>query len=105
MNHVVMYGFGRENRVAVIIGSKMLYASHYFHTALELKCLVRDTAKPDAEGFYLMILNRSRSDGLTGLFGGIVRSKGQSESEKALASALESAREILEGSHETAGSR
>ena len=98
MNHVVMYEFGREERGAVIIGSKMLYASHYFHTALELKALVKDTAKPDTEGFYLMSLNRSRSDGLTGLFGGIVRSKGQSESKKALAGALESAREVLEGS-------
>jgi hypothetical protein len=105
MNHVVIYDFGRDKNVAVAVGSKMLYASHYFHTALELKFLVKDTTRPDAEGFYLMILNRSRSDGLTGLFGGIVRSKAQSGAEKGLASALDSAREVLEGSYETASSR
>ena len=96
LNHVVIYPFEREGRKSVVIGSKMLYASHYFHTALELKVLVRDSTKPAAKGFYLVSLNRSRSDGLTGLFGGIVRSKAQSEAQKALAAALGSAREALE---------
>ncbi len=96
LNHVVIYPFEREGRKSVVIGSKMLYASHYFHTALELKVLVRDSTKPAAKGFYLVSLNRSRSDGLTGLFGGIVRSKAQSEAQKGLAAALGSAREALE---------
>ena len=99
LNHVVIYPFGQEDDVAVAIGSKMLYASHYFHTALELKFLVRDTANPDAEGFYLMSLNRSRSDGLTGLFGGIVRSKAESEARKGLTAALDSGRDVLEETH------
>jgi hypothetical protein len=84
---------------SVAIGGKMLYASHYFHTALELRVLARDTARPDAEGFYLISLNRSRSDGLTGLFGGIVRSKAESEAQKGLATALESGRDVLEAAH------
>jgi hypothetical protein len=77
----------------------MLYASHYFHTALELKLLVKDSARPEAKGFYLVTLNRSRSDGLTGLFGGIVRAKAQSEARKGTASALESGRKVLEQPH------
>lgn len=94
LNHVVIYPFGQTGAVAV--GSKMLYASHYFHTALELKVLVKDTAHLDREGFYLISLNRSRSDGLTGLFGGIVRSRAQSAAQKGLASALGSGRDVLE---------
>jgi hypothetical protein len=96
LNHVVVFPYEVDGRKNLAIGSKMLYASHYFHTALELKVLVRDSAKPDAEGFYLVSLNRSRSDGLTGLFGGIVRSKAQSEAQKGVASALNAAREALE---------
>jgi hypothetical protein len=95
LNHVVIYPLETGT---VVIGSKMLYASHYFHTALELKFLAKDSARPEAKGFYLVILNRSRSDGLTGLFGGIVRSKAQSEARKGTASALESGRKVLEGS-------
>jgi hypothetical protein len=96
LSHVVLYPYEVEGRKNLAIGSKMLYASHYFHTALELKVLVRDTAKPEANGFYLVSLNRSRSDGLTGLFGGIVRSKAQSEAQKGVAAALDAARKALE---------
>ena len=63
INHVVVYPFGEGAERTVIVGSKQLYASHYFHTALELKILVRDTAVPEAKGYYLISLNRSRSDG------------------------------------------
>ena len=96
MNHVVIYPFGEGDDTAVAIGSKMLYASHYFHTALELKFLVKDSANPKKEGFYLISLNRSRSDGLTGFFGGIVRSAAQGEARKGLAFALESGKQVLE---------
>jgi hypothetical protein len=94
LNHVVIYPFGQTG--SVVVGSKMLYASHYFHTALELKVLAKDTAHLDRDGFYLISLNRSRSDGLTGLFGGIVRSKAQSGAKEGLASALRSGRDVLE---------
>ena len=100
LNHVVIYPFGEGDDVAVAIGSKMLYASHYFHTALELKFLVKDSAHPEKVGFYLISLNRSRSDGLTGLFGGIVRSAAQSEARKGLAFALESGKQVLEEAYQ-----
>jgi hypothetical protein len=96
LSHVILFPYEIEGRKNLAVGSKMLYASHYFHTALELKVLVRDTAKPDAKGFYLVSLNRSRSDGLTGLFGGIVRSKAQSEAQQGVAAALDAARKALE---------
>jgi hypothetical protein len=100
LNHVVIYPFGEGDDEAVAIGSKMLYASHYFHTALELKFLVKDSRNPGKRGFYLISLNRSRSDGLTGLFGGIVRSSAQSEARKGLAFALESGKQVLEEAYQ-----
>ena len=96
VSHVVIYPLDEGQDADVAIASKMLYASHYFHVALELKYLIRDPARPDDNAFYLLSVNRSRSDGLTGLFGGIVRSAAQSEARKGLAFALETGKKLLE---------
>ena len=69
LNHVTIYRPPSDPYAGVAIASKQLYCSHYFHTALELRYLARDSARPDAKGFYFMNLNRSRSDGLTGFTG------------------------------------
>lgn len=103
VSHVVILPIGDDRATQFVIGSKMLYASHYFHTGLELKYLSRDTARPDADGFYLISVNRSRSDGLTGLFGGIVRRGAVSEARKGLASALETAKRQFESRASAAG--
>ena len=95
VSHVAIYPIERGPGAEYAIASKMLYASHYFHTGLELKYLVKDTAKPDGNGFYLISVNRSRSDGLTGFFGGIVRSRAESGARDGLAVALEEARKAL----------
>ena len=97
LSHVVIYPIDEPGlNTQYVIGSKMLYASHYFHTGLELKYLSRDTAKPDAKGFYLVSVNRSRSDGLTGFFGGIIRSRAQSGARDGLRGALENAKTEFE---------
>lgn len=95
VSHVVIY-YRPESQAEVVIGAKMLYASHYFHSGLELKYLVRDTGRPHASGYYLVSVNRSRSDGLTGFFGGIIRSSAQSEARKGLATGLAQAKVMLE---------
>ena len=70
----------------VVVVSKMLYASHYFWTAIELRVLVPDPAR--GEGFWFANVNRSRSDGLDGFTGTIVRSKVRSEAEEGMQAAL-----------------
>ena len=52
---------------------KQLYASHYFQSALDLTVCIRDAARPNEHGFYLIIVKASQQAGLTGLKGGIVR--------------------------------
>ena len=97
-SHVVIYPIEEGRATQYVIGSKMLYASHYFHTGLELKYLIRDTAKPNANGFYLISVNRSRSDGLTGFFGSIVRMGAVSEARKGIETALTEAKRLFESS-------
>jgi hypothetical protein len=62
---------------STVVASKMLYSSHYFWTALELRILLPDPAR--GPGFWLITINRSRSDGLSGFMGRVVRGRVRSE--------------------------
>ena len=67
VNHVTIYPLAASPSAgaAYAIAIKQLYASHYFHTTLELRFLVPDN-RPGRRGFYLVSFTRSRSDGMTG---------------------------------------
>jgi hypothetical protein len=67
INHVVI----RPTTESVAIAIKMLYASHYFWAALDVRLLVPDPGR--GPGFWLITHGRSRSDGLTGFKGWFVR--------------------------------
>ena len=82
INHLTI----ADQRSHVTVVSKMLYASHYFWTAIELRVLVPDPAR--GEGFWFANVNRSRSDGLNGFVGSVIRSKVRSEAENGMKAAL-----------------
>jgi len=88
LNHLTVYRAPLDVE-AYAVASKQLYANHYFHTALELRFLIRDRRRPEAAGFYFLNLNRSRSDGLTGftgaLLGRTIRNKTRDGMETAMA--------------------
>jgi hypothetical protein len=73
ISHLVM----QERPDRTVMASKMLYASHYFWTALELRVLLPDAAR--GPGFWLVTVNRSRSDGLSGFTGRVIRSRVRGE--------------------------
>jgi len=102
INHVVIYPLAEGHNADVAIASKMIYASHYFHTALEVRVLVRDSDNPTDVGFYLISINRSRSDGLTGFFGSIVRSQAVKRARNGLAGALANGKTNLEAGYQRA---
>ena len=82
INHVTIAD--QQTHVAVV--SKMLYATHYFWTAIELRLLVPDPAR--GEGFWFANVNRSRSDGLDGFVGSVIRGKVRDEAEEGMQAAL-----------------
>lgn len=90
INHVVMV----EEPGGAIIASKMLYASHYFWTALELRVLMRDPAR--GQGFWFVTESRSRSDGLSGFTGHVIRGKVRGEAEKGTEAVLQVTRQKLQ---------
>jgi hypothetical protein len=91
INHLVI----AESPTGAAIASKMLYASHYFWTALELRVLVVDPAR--GKGFWFVSVNRSRSDGLSGFVGRIIRGKVRGEAEKGMAAVLAATKSTIEG--------
>jgi hypothetical protein len=90
ISHLVM----QERPDRTVIASKMLYASHYFWTALELRVLLPDAAR--GPGFWLMTVNRSRSDGLSGFTGRVIRSRVRGEVEDGTRAALIATKTKLE---------
>jgi hypothetical protein len=90
INHLTI----AETPTSVAVASKMLYASHYFWTAIELRVLVPDPSR--GEGFWFASVNRSRSDGLSGFVGRLIRGKVQGEAEKGMAAALAITRTTME---------
>jgi hypothetical protein len=77
-----------------IVVSKMLYASHYFWTAIELRVLLPDPQR--GPGFWFVSVNRSRSDGLSGFTGTLIRGKVRDEAEKGMLAVLQSTKATLE---------
>ena len=77
-----------------MIATKMLYASHYFWTALELRVLVPDPSR--GTGFWFVTINRSRSDGLSGFIGRLVRGRVRNEAVKGTLAVLKTTKAGLE---------
>jgi hypothetical protein len=84
----------REGQEDTVVASKMIYASHYFWTGLELRALLPDPAR--GRGFWLVTVNRSRSDGLSGFTGTFVRGRAQSGARDGMIAALRSTKARLE---------
>jgi len=84
VNHAVIYHAADSPGISTI-AIKQLYASHYFHTALDVSVCVQDSTRA---GFYLITLKGSEQEGLTGLKGSVLRKvvvdKSRSSLEKGL---------------------
>jgi len=83
-----------ERPGGAVVATKMLYANHYFWTAIELRVLVPDPAR--GNGFWFASVSRSRSDGLNGYLGPIVRAKVRDEVQRGMEAALNAGKLALE---------
>jgi hypothetical protein len=90
MSHVVTY----HGPSGTVVASKMLYASHYFRTGLEIRVLVPDPVR--GAGFWFVTVNSTRSDGLTGFIGFLVRGHVRSGVQKGALAVLVATKRKLE---------
>jgi hypothetical protein len=86
----------RETAEDTVVASKMLYASHYFWTGLEIRALVPDPAR--GSGFWFVTVSRCRADGLSGFTGLFVRRRVRSEVREGALAGLRMTKQTLERS-------
>jgi hypothetical protein len=72
ITHVATARAVDDSPVAYAIGSKQIYAMHYYDASLGLTLLLPDRGSASPRT-YVVYLNRSRIDLFDGLFGGVVR--------------------------------
>ena len=98
VNHAVIYRGRSQGRAFGVVAIKQLYATHYFHTALDLSVCVDDGATAAPRGFYLLTLKGSEQEGLTGVQGSMVRRIVVDKTRSSLESALASIKRSIEQS-------
>ena len=96
LNHIVLYPLPGSNEARWVIANRLIWASHYFQNAVEVRLLVEDPAAVSA-AHDLVVLNLARPDGLTGVFGPVVRYKVRSGSRDALRKTLAITKSRAEG--------
>ena len=98
VNHGVIYRAPAPNGDISVVAIKQLYASHYFHTALDVSVCVGDATRPGRRGFYLITLKSSEQDGLTGVKGSVLRKVVMDKTRSSLEGALASIKRSVEQS-------
>jgi hypothetical protein len=71
INHITIYKNEREAGPQILIASRQIYASHYFDSSLALTAFINIPGVNPAS--YLFYENRSRADGLEGMFSKLKR--------------------------------
>ena len=89
-------GVGPPPGEAYAIAIKQLYASHYFHTTLELRFLTGHVHRSGRHGASLISITRSRNDGMTGFKGWFLRPIIRRRSRDAVRGYLEHVRRQVE---------
>ncbi|HEV7398314.1 MAG TPA: hypothetical protein VGN86_17510 [Pyrinomonadaceae bacterium] len=93
INHVMVYRHAQESGPQILVASKQIYANHYFDSSLALTAFVNI---PGADlGSCLVYENRSRTDGLGGMFSKMKRGIVEDKAVASLKTVLESSRESL----------
>jgi hypothetical protein len=96
ITHVATSAAVDDSPVAFAIGSKQIYAMHYYDASLGLTMLVPDrtSASPST---YVVYLNRSRIDLFDGMFGGVTRRIVAGRARTLVAEQLERLQRVLAG--------
>ncbi|HZR22865.1 MAG TPA: hypothetical protein VFA59_04700 [Vicinamibacterales bacterium] len=96
VNHAVIYRGRADGHDFGAVAIKQLYATHYFHTALDVSVCVDDEPGGHARGFYLLTLKGSQQEGLTGMKGSLLRKVVVDKTRGSLETALGSIKRLVE---------
>jgi len=75
INHITIFRREQKSGPQILVASKQIYANHYFDSSLALTVFLNiPSAASGAHQSYLFYENRSRADGLGGVFSNLKRS-------------------------------
>jgi len=94
ITHVAIAAAADDSPVAFAIGSKQIYAMHYYDASLGLTLLIPDPGAA-SPATYVVYLNRSRIDLFDGLFGGVARRLVASRAKGLVAEQLQRLQRVL----------
>ena len=103
ISHVAIQNTDNQFGNGFIIASKMLYASHYFRSALELQYVIPGKDQHIGGMHYLVIVQRSRVDGMGGFRGRLIRPIAKRKASQTLERHLVSAKRRVEAAFNAAG--
>jgi hypothetical protein len=96
-NHVTIYPLSdRRDGLRYVVATKQLYSSHYFSTALELRFLIDDPARP-GQGFVLLLVTKSRVPGLSSTLGAVIRRVVKGRATTSMEKHLQHVKKLVEG--------
>jgi hypothetical protein len=94
VSHIMVYQRAQKSGPQILIASKQIYANHYFDSSLALTAFVNiPGAGPES---YLVYENRSRTDGLGGMFSKMKRGIVEDKAIASLKTVLESSKASLD---------
>jgi hypothetical protein len=96
---MTIYTLTRDGVTNVIVSSKQLYASRYFDSSFALTIFAEEVGGGPEPSSYLMYLNRSRTDQLGGVLGGIKRSIVEGRMVRGLKKTLPQTKDRLEAEY------
>ncbi|UCE01476.1 MAG: hypothetical protein JSW67_09285 [Candidatus Latescibacterota bacterium] len=89
MTHVTVLQLESDDDAEIFVATKLLYASHYYRGSLAVYALAREPLGGAEAKEYVVSLERTRADGLTGMLGAVTRGKLTAGMEKRTKVALE----------------
>jgi hypothetical protein len=97
ITHVAIAAATDDGPVAYAVGSKQIYAMHYYDASLGLTLLVPDRTST-TPATYVVYVNRSRIDLFDGFFGGVARKIVAGKARGIVAEQLQRLQGVLAGS-------
>lgn len=95
VQHVGLLHPDAPSALREVMATRLLYANHYFNSALDVRALVDDPAQP-GRAHILVTVSLARLDGISGLLGRVARRRVREASREALTTTMLAARNRAE---------
>jgi hypothetical protein len=95
VHHAVLLRPEATSDLRQVMATRLLYANHYFNSALDVRALIDDPSQP-GDAHIMVTVSLARLDGISGLLGRVARRRVREASRQALATTMATTRDRAE---------